>query len=953
MQLAQPQINLDEINDVSINIYNPANQDVQVVKDSISTKNLPHPWNGIKRMWDQLDFFICAIFDYQISQNSQNSARSIHLYDVTLKIFLMMDNIHDFAKDKRGLETKSENICVGTKFRDILVEQLNIYIYNNFTSLQNDELTNVNSNFYIVFKKNYIEFLQQDNMSNFDDILKFYLMPIKNKCLFTNNLFSSDWEVSVISILNKYGRIQSIRYMKQSNTNIRKVLNRNESTLMTDQFQSDKQAQDYEVKNFMPSEQDIQIEIGNLNSRLVSLRQSKALESKNLKQLSFSDDEEKEKEKLKINQKYDGDISSLESQIRQKNNKLSLVKPPNERVKKTRRGADARTTEQLSRIQGKIELLSTVFGGLLKKLNWGRDTTGANEGKLINLILSSGDLNFYIKDKEVVIPHKTRTFLATAFFDGCKGTTPGNSFSTLVKKDREEGEEFKFSFDLNFSTSSSNKVSYNYDSSKSSEQLSRKFPDHFGEGKSHDEKNEDCNIEKTCTLPGDQKCIWERVDKIGVTVQDDPSSIKRKKDHPPIIPQDCINMSQPDDDDAIAATPDTGVAASSSDTGVAASSSDTGVAANVIGGGAEDHLGDQKQRLRGLFAKERNEKYNIKRQDINDNLLENYRNFEKIITESSTKLDKKRSDYYIPESKQCQELQLASPSDPNKGINKFIETTDFFLTLKALGDYAQCMEAEKRKIIFFSQDGIQFVIGSKLGAMMIKNDVESSTKKMAITPDEDVNIQIQKYTNASSSFNWSSETLVFKIFELFLEEVKTNGFWFMPTNPDNVKDEFKPIILNQANLRTNHFELFKLCFNLIKANKIAVINKMYNVDDAEQDVQKIQEEIKEIKETQETQTIKRRGDQIQRKIEGLNSKLQSASEKLVKLQEAKDTEGKELSEYASNFWYSGNVKYVNENQDILGFLQTIKKDVMKFQISKMINCIINTPKQQKMFQNPK
>ena len=164
MQLAQPQINLDEINDVSINIYNPANQDVQVVKDSISTKNLPHPWNGIKRMWDQLDFFICAIFDYQISQNSQNSARSIHLYDLTLKIFLMMDNIHDFAKDKRGLETKSENICVGTKFRDILVEQLNIYIYNNFTSLQNDELTNVNSNFYIVFKKNYIEFLQQDNM---------------------------------------------------------------------------------------------------------------------------------------------------------------------------------------------------------------------------------------------------------------------------------------------------------------------------------------------------------------------------------------------------------------------------------------------------------------------------------------------------------------------------------------------------------------------------------------------------------------------------------------------------------------------------------------------------------------------------------------------------------------------------------------------------------------------
>ncbi len=50
-----------------------------------------------------------------------------------------------------------------------------------------------------------------------------------------------------------------------------------------------------------------------------------------------------------------------------------------------------------------------------------------------------------------------------------------------------------------------------------------------------------------------------------------------------------------------------------------------------------------------------------------------------------------------------------------------VNTIGFFTTLKCIGDFSQCMEAYKRGCMFMAGDSMQFILGSILGARMIKN----------------------------------------------------------------------------------------------------------------------------------------------------------------------------------------------------------------------------------------
>lgn len=50
------------------------------------------------------------------------------------------------------------------------------------------------------------------------------------------------------------------------------------------------------------------------------------------------------------------------------------------------------------------------------------------------------------------------------------------------------------------------------------------------------------------------------------------------------------------------------------------------------------------------------------------------------------------------------------------------DTIGFFLTLKTLGDFAQCFEAKVRDCMMITQDSMQFLIGSLLGTKMIKRN---------------------------------------------------------------------------------------------------------------------------------------------------------------------------------------------------------------------------------------
>ena len=54
-----------------------------------------------------------------------------------------------------------------------------------------------------------------------------------------------------------------------------------------------------------------------------------------------------------------------------------------------------------------------------------------------------------------------------------------------------------------------------------------------------------------------------------------------------------------------------------------------------------------------------------------------------------------------------------------KAINDGADST-FFLTLKALGDYMQLIEAKKRGYFFITQDTMQFLIGAYIGTKVIK-----------------------------------------------------------------------------------------------------------------------------------------------------------------------------------------------------------------------------------------
>jgi hypothetical protein len=87
----------------------------------------------------------------------------------------------------------------------------------------------------------------------------------------------------------------------------------------------------------------------------------------------------------------------------------------------------------------------------------------------------------------------------------------------------------------------------------------------------------------------------------------------------------------------------------------------------------------------------------------------------------------------------------------------FINNIGFFTTLKALGDFAQCKEAYARKCMFISQDSMQFLLGSVIGTMMIKN------------------CAVKKHDYLKDTRYWVSNSLFNKIFSLFYKHNSPEG----------------------------------------------------------------------------------------------------------------------------------------------------------------------------------
>ena len=92
------------------------------------------------------------------------------------------------------------------------------------------------------------------------------------------------------------------------------------------------------------------------------------------------------------------------------------------------------------------------------------------------------------------------------------------------------------------------------------------------------------------------------------------------------------------------------------------------------------------------------------------------------VTIESTGTDDKNIDHLTTVAKSAKNLlsrDMSRTPPPNANM-LFADDISFFITLKALGDFTQLLEAKIRNAIFITQDSMQFIIGAFIGTKMLK-----------------------------------------------------------------------------------------------------------------------------------------------------------------------------------------------------------------------------------------
>ena len=126
--------------------------------------------------------------------------------------------------------------------------------------------------------------------------------------------------------------------------------------------------------------------------------------------------------------------------------------------------------------------------------------------------------------------------------------------------------------------------------------------------------------------------------------------------------------------------------------------------------------------------------------------------------------------------------------------SKFVSFDDleFFFTLKCLGDFAQCLEAEKRNLFLMTADSMQMIIGTKVGAKMID---KTSRVNIAISNNTAIDFVIKSQhillQNTSIIFKNGlpiiPKKLIKKISETYPEEGKMLDRHFSKPYVSNIK----------------------------------------------------------------------------------------------------------------------------------------------------------------------
>jgi hypothetical protein len=459
----------------------------------------------------------------------------------------------------------------------------------------------------------------------------------------------------------------------------------------------------------------------------------------------------------------------------------------------------------------------------LKNLDWCNDTVGLNETKFSEEVLKAP----YKFDDFLTKNHKIRTTLVTAYFDGCIGTTKG-TFGLEVQIDRDRLIIPNFTFSVNFSDQSNSKVIYSYNPLRENNQLERKFlgdvPDKFGRGGTYveilrdlkdlgtiqekheeevvpdnndqelkgqidieqqinidnqedDENEEDlpiCDIGRECKNSDGTNCEWKRIDILSLdtttSVRSQMKTVAQEsrikyyarsvsminkenfnKDDIESLPSDIHHMEVMIDYDFKEEI------------------------ANPVKTKVEDKLVLEKNDIRKKV-------YNSGYPNL---LVNNYYDLtHRIKNTNQTNTDPVAAAVAAA-------IQQGSPLDTinekNNDIHNkinlvmineetrcdsqnFINDIGFFTTLKALGDFAQCKEAYARKCMFITQDSMQFLLGSGIGTMMLKDCAVVQHEKF---------LQNTRY--------WVSTSLFNKLFGYFYvhnsESVRKDGsnkidWWF-------------------------------------------------------------------------------------------------------------------------------------------------------------------------------
>ena len=363
----------------------------------------------------------------------------------------------------------------------------------------------------------------------------------------------------------------------------------------------------------------------------------------------------------------------------------------------------------------------------INNLGWAIDAIGHKEKFLV---------------KKMLHPFR-RLYLITSLFDGSQDNSPDGNYviDKIIDQDKvvKQFKEFTFYGHL-LSSKDQTPIEYKYDRDAGLV-ISRNFPDKYGRGSTvidEASKKMECKCNYVhggnyiCDIKGD--CPYFRIDNISKSYNGDyhglydsiRSLITRAMSYQHNINQTPTQVSKAQA--KIAKAQAQAQAQAQAPTPVSKAQ------AKIAKAQAKKAKAQAKiSFLKSLEMISRKTKYlNLLRTKLNEAVKNKTLKDTELIKNLKQDIDDLRLSWFVEFINQQGGSSSSSGSGDTDPQEKLMDSVEFFITLKSLGDYAQCREAMARDCVLLTQDRMMFIIGCKIGAKMIlgspKNWVKSNSK---------------------------------------------------------------------------------------------------------------------------------------------------------------------------------------------------------------------------------